>query len=160
MSLITYFSLVDCTISACVLSQTSLDMGVERHDISKLGCLRTWLSVTTISLLMMFRSVVFKNSFIYVSRINITTFFNLPDMFRRYTRHLQCYIFWNRRWIQVVRDVTKFVTLRWQYCELKSLKLMTLNYLQGESQVYVFHLLVEVGFLPFYDWLIDWLIDR
>ena len=33
------------------------------------------------------------------SRINITTFFNLPDMFRRYIRHRQCYIFWNRRWI-------------------------------------------------------------
>ena len=28
---------------------------------------------------------------------------------------------------------------------------MTLSYLQGESQVYVFHLLVEVGFLPFYE---------
>ena len=28
---------------------------------------------------------------------------------------------------------------------------MTLRYLQGESQVYVFHLLVEVGFLPFYE---------
>ena len=27
------------------------------------------------------------------SRINITTFFNLPDMLRRYIRHLQCYIF-------------------------------------------------------------------
>jgi len=27
------------------------------------------------------------------SRINITTFFNFPDMFRRYIRHLQCYIF-------------------------------------------------------------------
>ena len=26
-------------------------------------------------------------------RINITTFFNLPDIFRRYIRHLQCYIF-------------------------------------------------------------------
>ena len=33
------------------------------------------------------------------SRINITTFFNFPDMFRRYIRHLQCYTFWNRRWI-------------------------------------------------------------
>ena len=30
------------------------------------------------------------------SRINITTFFNFPDMFRRYIRHLQCNIFWNR----------------------------------------------------------------
>ena len=28
---------------------------------------------------------------------------------------------------------------------------MKLSYLQGESQVYVFHLLVEVGFLPFYE---------
>ena len=28
-----------------------------------------------------------------VSRINITTFFNFPDMFLRYIRHLQCYIF-------------------------------------------------------------------
>ena len=28
---------------------------------------------------------------------------------------------------------------------------MTLSNLQGESQVYVFHLLVEVGFLPFYE---------
>ena len=27
------------------------------------------------------------------SRINITTFFNFPDIFRRYIRHLQCYIF-------------------------------------------------------------------
>ena len=26
-------------------------------------------------------------------RINITTFFNFPDMFRRFIRHLQCYIF-------------------------------------------------------------------
>ena len=26
-----------------------------------------------------------------------------------------------------------------------------LSYLQGESQVYVFHLLVKVGFLPFYE---------
>ena len=34
---------------------------------------------------------------------------------------------------------------------LKSLKLVTLSYLQGENQVYVFHLLVEVGFLPFYE---------
>ena len=32
---------------------------------------------------------------------------------------------------------------------MKSLKLVTLSYLQGESQVYVFHLLVEAGFLPF-----------
>ena len=29
--------------------------------------------------------------------------------------------------------------------------LVTLSYLQGESQVYVFHLLVEVGFPPFYE---------
>ena len=36
--------------------------------------------------------------FIHV-RINITTFFNFPDMFRRYIRHLQWYIFWHRRWI-------------------------------------------------------------
>ena len=28
---------------------------------------------------------------------------------------------------------------------------MTHSYLQGESQVYVFHLLVEVGFPPFYE---------
>ena len=28
---------------------------------------------------------------------------------------------------------------------------MTLSYLQEESQVYVFHLLVEVGFLPSYE---------
>ena len=34
---------------------------------------------------------------------------------------------------------------------MKSLKLVTLSYLQEESQVYVFHLLVEVGFLPFYE---------
>ena len=27
------------------------------------------------------------------NRINITTFFNFPNMFRRYIRHLQCYIF-------------------------------------------------------------------
>jgi len=54
------------------------------------------------------------------SRINITTFFNLPDMFRRYTRHLQCYIFWNRR------DVTQFVTFCWQYCVLQSLNLCRL----------------------------------
>ena len=27
------------------------------------------------------------------SRINITTFFNFPDVFRRYIRHVQCYIF-------------------------------------------------------------------
>ena len=30
---------------------------------------------------------------VQASRINITTFFNFPDMFRRYIRHLQCYIF-------------------------------------------------------------------
>ena len=28
---------------------------------------------------------------------------------------------------------------------------MTLIYLQGESQVHVFHLLFEVGFFPLYD---------
>ena len=33
----------------------------------------------------------------------------------------------------------------------KKFKLLTLSYLQGESQVYVFHLLVEVGFLPLYE---------
>ena len=61
-------------------------------------------------------------------------------MFRRYLCHLQCYIFF------------KFVTLRWQYCVLTSLaELVTLSYLQGESQDYVFHLLVEVGFLLFYE---------
>ena len=32
----------------------------------------------------------------------MTNFFNFPDMFRRYIRHLQCYIFWNRRWISSV----------------------------------------------------------
>ena len=48
-------------------------------------------------------------------------------------------------------DVTKFITLRWQHCVLKSLKLVVLSYLQEESQVYVFHLLVKVGFLPFYE---------
>ena len=73
------------------------------------------------------------------SGINITTFLSLPHMFRRYLRHLQCYIFFT------------FVTLRWQYCVLTSLtELVTLSYLQGESQDYVFHLLVEVGFLLFY----------
>ena len=30
-------------------------------------------------------------------------------------------------------------------------QLVTLRDLKGESQVYVFHLNVEVGFLPFYD---------
>ena len=30
-------------------------------------------------------------------------------------------------------------------------KLVPLSHLQGESQVYVFYLLVEVGFLPFYE---------
>ena len=30
-------------------------------------------------------------------------------------------------------------------------QLVTSRDLKGESQVYVFHLLVEVGFLPFYD---------
>ena len=52
-----------------------------------------------------------------IGRINITAFFNLADMFRRCIRHLQCYIFWNRRWIKcyVMRNVTKFVTLRWKY---------------------------------------------
>ena len=33
----------------------------------------------------------------------------------------------------------------------KKFTLLTLSYLQGESQVYVFHLLVEVGFLPLYE---------
>ena len=33
----------------------------------------------------------------------------------------------------------------------KKFKLLTLSYLQEESQVYVFHLLVEVGFLPLYE---------
>ena len=63
-----------------------------------------------------------------VYRVNITTFFNLPDMslmFRRYIRHLQCYIMWNCRWIWIARDVTKFVTLRWQYWVLKSWRLPT-----------------------------------
>ena len=32
----------------------------------------------------------------------------------------------------------------------KFTELVTFSYLQGESQVYVFHLLVEGGFLPFY----------
>ena len=32
----------------------------------------------------------------------------------------------------------------------KKFKSVTLSYLQGESQVYVFHLMVKVGFLPFY----------
>ena len=44
-----------------------------------------------------------------------------------------------------------FVTLRWQYCVLKSLKLVTLSYLQEENQVYMFHHLVEVAFLRFYE---------
>ena len=30
-------------------------------------------------------------------------------------------------------------------------KIMMLSYLQGESQVYVFDLLVKVGFRPFYE---------
>ena len=34
---------------------------------------------------------------------------------------------------------------------LRTKKLVTLSYLQGESQVYVFHQLVEVAFLPFYE---------
>ena len=67
------------------------------------------------------------------SRINITTFFNLRDMFQRYICHLQCYIFWNRRWISIAHNVTKFITLRWQYCRRKSLELVTLSYLQGKS---------------------------
>ena len=33
----------------------------------------------------------------------------------------------------------------------KKFKLLTLSHLQGESQVYVFHPLVEVGFLPLYE---------
>ena len=40
-----------------------------------------WLSISTVN--------VFQRD----SRINITTFFNFPDIFRRYIRHLQCYIF-------------------------------------------------------------------
>ena len=31
----------------------------------------------------------------------------------------------------------------------KKFKLVTISFLQGESRVYVFHLLVEVEFLPF-----------
>ena len=45
----------------------------------------------------------------------------------------------------------RYIATDWQHCVLKSLKLVTLSDLQGESQVYVFHLLVEVGFLPFYE---------
>ena len=45
-----------------------------------------------------FASFQILKGFIHV-RINITTFFNFPDMFRRYIRHLQWYIFWHRRWI-------------------------------------------------------------
>ena len=37
------------------------------------------------------------------------------------------------------------------YCVPKSLKLVTLSNLREESQGYVFYLLVEVGFLPFYE---------
>ena len=50
-----------------------------------------WLSISTVN--------VFQRD----SRINITTFFNFPGMFRRYIRHLQCYIFWNRRRIYIKR---------------------------------------------------------
>ena len=45
----------------------------------------------------------------------------------------------------------RYIATGWQYCVLKSLKLVTLSDLQGESQVYVFHQLVEVAFLPFYE---------
>ena len=44
-------------------------------------------------------------------------------MFWRYIRHLQCYIFWNRHWIESAHDLTKFVTLHCQYCVLKQKKL-------------------------------------
>ena len=78
------------------------------------------------------------------NRMKITTFFNLPDMFRRYLRHLQCYIFRNRR-CNKVRYIALAILRAKKFTEL-----VTFSYLQGESQVYVFHLLVEGGFLPFY----------
>ena len=56
------------------------------------------------------------------------TFFNLPDMCRWYIRHLPCYIFWNHHWIEIARDVTKFITLYWQYCVLKSLLVCLATY--------------------------------
>ena len=51
----------------------------------------------------------------------------------------------------MARVVTKLVALAWQYYVLQSLKLVKLSYLQKENQVYVFHLLVEVGFLLVYE---------
>ena len=78
------------------------------------------------------------------NRMKITSFFNLPDMFRRYLRHLQCYIFWNRC-CNKVRYIALAILRAKKFTEL-----VTFSYLQGESQVYVFHLLVEGGFLPFY----------
>ena len=44
-----------------------------------------------------------------------------------------------------------YIALSLMILRTKKFKLVTLSYLQGESQVYVFHLLVEVGFLPFYE---------
>ena len=46
----------------------------------------------------------------------------------------------------------RYIATGWQYCVLKSLKLVTLSGLQEESQVYVFHLLVELrsGFSHFH----------
>ena len=43
-----------------------------------------WLSISTVNVFQMY-------------------FFNFPGMFRRYIRHLQCYIFWNRRRIYIKR---------------------------------------------------------
>ena len=74
-------------------------------------------------------------------------------MFRRYIRHLQSSV------LHILKSPLNLTLARCykvRYIALailrtKKFKLVTLSYLQGESQFYVFHLLVEVGFLPFYE---------
>ena len=99
-----------------------------------------WLSISTVN--------VFQRD----SRINITTFFNFPGMFRRYIRHLQCYIFWNRRRIYIKRARSYKVgyialSILRTKTTTKKIKWVTLHltFLQRESQVNAFHLLVEIG---------------
>ena len=86
-----------------------------------------------------------------VYRVNITTFFNLPDMslmFRRYIRHLQIVLHNVKSPLNLNR--ARCYKIRYIALEILSTKKLTLSYLQGESQVYVFHMLVKVGFLPFF----------
>ena len=71
-------------------------------------------------------------------------------MFRRYIRHLQLHILKSPLNLNRARSYkVRYIALAISRTE--KFKIVTLSYLQGESQDCVFHLLVEVGFLPFYE---------